>query len=245
MAASEPEITPVCYVDDHVGWGAGVLSDEQIRHLALDHGMIEPFEPEPVREVKPQPQPDGLGIRAMTEPGRVEYYDPSKHNRPRKVISYGLTSYGYDMRVCDEWRVFTPTGRNIVVDPKDMDPRSFVEVKGEGSVVIPPNSFVLARSVERFNMPPDVVALVVGKSTYARCGIVVNCTPLEPGWCGFLTVEISNTTPLPARIHGNEGIAQVMFFKGSRPCKLNYANKNKGQPGKYQDQPPEIIAPRM
>lgn len=146
------------------------------------------------------------------------------------AISYGLSSYGYDIRVASEFKVFTNV-HNLVVDPKDFDERSFVDVKAP-ECIIPPNSFALARTVERFRIPSDVLVLCVGKSTYARCGIIVNVTPLEPAWEGFLTLEISNTTPLPARIYGGEGIAQLVFFQGDEIPDATYADRR----GKYQGQ---------
>jgi dCTP deaminase len=146
------------------------------------------------------------------------------------VISYGVSSYGYDMRVAREFRIFTNV-LNSVVDPKAFDPKSFVEWEGDVCIV-PPNSFALARSVEYFRIPRDVVTICVGKSTYARCGIITNVTPFEPEWEGFVTLEISNTTPLPARIYANEGIAQVLFFRGEEPPQVSYKDKK----GKYQGQ---------
>jgi dCTP deaminase len=146
------------------------------------------------------------------------------------VISYGLSSYGYDARVADEFKIFTNINHTIV-DPKDFDPRSFVDFKGE-QCTIPPNSFALARTVEYFRIPRNVITLCVGKSTYARCGIIVNVTPLEPEWEGIVTLEVSNTTPLPARIYAGEGIAQFVFFEGDEPCQTSYADKK----GKYQAQ---------
>ena len=145
-------------------------------------------------------------------------------------ISYGLSSFGYDIRVAPEFKVFTNV-HNLVVDPKKFDERSFVDVR-DRDCIIPPNSFALARTVERFRIPRDVLVLCVGKSTYARCGIIVNVTPLEPTWEGFLTLEISNTTPLPARIYGDEGIAQLVFFQGDEPPEVAYADRK----GKYQGQ---------
>src|ERR1700729_3949871 len=139
------------------------------------------------------------------------------------VISYGVSSYGYDMRVAREFRIFTNV-LNSIVDPKEFDPKSFVEFEGDVCIV-PPNSFALARSVEYFRIPRDVVTLCVGKSTYARCGIITNVTPFEPEWEGYVTLEISNTTPLPAKIYANEGIAQVLFFRGDQPCKTSYKDK--------------------
>jgi dCTP deaminase len=146
------------------------------------------------------------------------------------VISYGLSSYGYDLRIADEFKIFTDVN-TTVVDPKNFDPQSFVEVKCP-VCTIPPNSFVLAKSVEWFNIPRDVLAICVGKSTYARCGIIVNVTPLEPEWKGNLTLEISNTAPLPARIYANEGISQLIFLEAAEICMISYADRK----GKYQDQ---------
>ena len=146
------------------------------------------------------------------------------------VISYGVSSYGYDMRVAREFRIFTNV-LNSIVDPKQFDPKSFVEFEGDVCIV-PPNSFALARSVEYFRIPRNVLTVTVGKSTYARCGIITNVTPFEPEWEGFVTLEISNTTPLPAKIYANEGIAQVLFFRGEEEPEVSY--KDKG--GKYQGQ---------
>jgi dCTP deaminase len=165
--------------------------------MAREHGMIEPFADDQVR--------DG-------------------------VISYGVSSYGYDMRVAREFRIFTNV-LSAIVDPKHFDSRSFVEFEGD-VCVIPPNSFALARSVEYFRIPRDVITICVGKSTYARCGIITNVTPFEPEWEGFVTLEISNTTPLPARIYANEGIAQVLFLGGEESPERSYADKK----GKYQGQ---------
>ena len=145
-------------------------------------------------------------------------------------ISYGLSAYGYDIRVSDEFKVFTNV-HNSVVDPKGFDDRSFVEIKSD-VCMIPPNSFALARTVEYFRIPRSTITLCVGKSTYARCGIIVNVTPFEPEWEGYVTLEISNTTPLPARIYANEGIAQVLFFESDELCEVSYADKK----GKYQKQ---------
>jgi len=146
------------------------------------------------------------------------------------VISYGVSSYGYDMRIADDFRIFTNINSTIV-DPKKFDPTSFVEFKGD-ICVIPPNSFALARSIEYFRIPRNVITICLGKSTYARCGIIVNVTPFEPEWEGFVTLEVSNTTPLPARIYANEGIAQVLFLESDEVCQTSYADKK----GKYQAQ---------
>jgi len=146
------------------------------------------------------------------------------------VISYGLSSYGYDLRIADEFKIFTNIN-NTIVDPKAFDPRSFVDYQGPVCIV-PPNSFVLGRSVEYFKIPRNVLTLCVGKSTYARCGIITNVTPFEPEWEGFVTLEISNTTPLPAKIYANEGIAQVLFFESDEACQTSYADRQ----GKYQGQ---------
>src|SRR5437016_2239512 len=154
------------------------------------------------------------------------------------VISYGVSSYGYDMRVANDYRIFTNV-LNSIVDPKNFDPKSFVEFKGD-ICIVPPNSFALARSVEYFRIPRDVVTITVGKSTYARCGIITNVTPFEPEWEGFVTLEISNTTPLPAKIYANEGIAQVLFFKGEEEPEVSYKDKK----GKYQGQQ-GVTLPRL
>ncbi len=146
------------------------------------------------------------------------------------VISYGVSSYGYDIRVADEFNIFTNINHSIV-DPKDFDEKSFV-VRKASDCIIPPNSFALARTVEYFRIPRDILTVCVGKSTYARCGIIINVTPFEPEWEGYVTLEISNTTPLPAKIYANEGIAQVLFFRGNEPCQTSYADKK----GKYQRQ---------
>ena len=146
------------------------------------------------------------------------------------VISYGVSSYGYDVRVGDDFKVFTHVF-NTVVDPKNFDPKSFVDIKAD-VCVIPPNSFALASTIEYFRIPRDVLTVCLGKSTYARCGIIVNVTPFEPEWEGHVTIEISNTTPLPAKIYANEGIAQVLFFQSDEPCAKSYKDKK----GKYQAQ---------
>ena len=179
-----------------------VCSDKWIRRMAKEKGMIEPFV-------------DGQ-IKTNAEGGRA--------------ISYGLSSYGYDLRVSNEFKVFTNV-YGSVVDPKAFDDRSFVDMETDVCVV-PPNSFALARSVEYFRIPREVLTICVGKSTYARCGIIVNVTPFEPEWEGHVTLEISNTTPLPARIYANEGLAQVVFFLASEVCETSY--KDRG--GKYQGQ---------
>jgi dCTP deaminase len=176
---------------------ASIKADKWIRKMALEHGMIEPFEDRQVRA---------------------------------GVISYGLSSYGYDIRVADEFKVFTNIN-NTVVDPKNFDDRSFVDMRAD-VCIIPPNSFALAKTVEYFRIPRDVLTVCVGKSTYARCGLIVNVTPFEPEWEGYVTLEISNTTPLPARVYANEGIAQVLFFQSDEVCEVSYADKK----GKYQKQ---------
>jgi dCTP deaminase len=148
----------------------------------------------------------------------------------RKVISYGTSSYGYDIRCAGEFKVFTNINSTIV-DPKNFDPKNFVEIEGE-SCIIPPNSFALARTVEYFRIPRDVLTVCLGKSTYARCGIIVNVTPFEPEWEGYVTLEFSNTTPLPAKIYANEGVAQVLFFESDEPCDVSYKDRS----GKYMGQ---------
>jgi dCTP deaminase len=154
------------------------------------------------------------------------------------VLSYGLSSYGYDVRIADEFKIFTNLNSTIV-DPKNFDPRSFVDVKSE-VCIIPPNSFALARTVEYFRIPRNVLTICVGKSSYARCGIIVNVTPFEPEWEGIVTLEVSNTTPLPAKIYANEGIAQVLFFESDEDCETSYADKK----GKYQAQQ-ALTLPRL
>ena len=156
--------------------------------------------------------------------------EPFEENLVREgVISYGVSSYGYDLRAAPEWKVFT-NAYGAVVDPKAFDPQSFVEIEGD-AVLIPPNSFALTRSIEYIRMPENVIAIALGKSTYARCGIVANVTPLEPGWEGHVTLEISNTTPLPARVYAGEGIVQILFFEGEPP-ETTYKSRS----GKYQGQ---------
>jgi len=154
------------------------------------------------------------------------------------VISYGVSSYGYDIRVADEYKIFTNVF-SALVDPKQFDPKSMVDFKGE-VCVIPPNSFVLARTIEYFRIPRKVLTVCLGKSTYARCGLIVNVTPFEPEWEGYVTLEISNTTPLPAKVYSNEGIAQVLFFEADEECQISYADKK----GKYQSQQ-SIVLPRL
>jgi dCTP deaminase len=178
-------------------WRSVIKSDRWIKQMALEQGMIKPFEDRQVRQ---------------------------------GMISYGLSSYGYDIRIADEFKIFTNINTTIV-DPKSFDPRSFVDYQG-GMAVIPPNSFALGRSVEYFKIPRNVLTICVGKSTYARCGIITNVTPFEPEWEGYVTLEISNTTPLPAKIYANEGIAQVLFFESDEPCLVSYADRQ----GKYQGQ---------
>ena len=146
------------------------------------------------------------------------------------TISYGLSSYGYDIRVSDEYKIFTNVN-NSIIDPKNFDSKSFVDFKGD-ICIVPPNSFALARSIEYFRIPRNILTICLGKSTYARCGIIVNVTPLEPGWEGHVTLEFSNTTPLPAKIYANEGVAQFIFIKGNEKPKVTYADRN----GKYQGQ---------
>ena len=169
-------------------------------------------------------KPDHWIRRMALEQGMIEPFVDGQ--RREGVISYGLSSYGYDMRVADEFKIFTNV-RSAIVDPKN-----FSDDPSSTPSVIPPNSFVLARSMEYFRIPRSVLTLCVGKSTYARCGLIVNVTPFEPEWEGFVTLEISNTTPLPARVYSNEGIAQVIFFEADEDCEVSYADKR----GKYQRQ---------
>jgi dCTP deaminase len=173
-------------------------------------------------------KPDHWIRKMALEQGMIE---PFVEKQVREgVISYGVSSYGYDMRVADEFKIFTNV-YSAIVDPKHFSPDSFVDFKGD-VCIIPPNSFALARSMEYFRIPRQVLTVCVGKSTYARCGLIVNVTPFEPEWEGFVTLEISNTTPLPAKVYANEGLAQVLFFEGDEPCEISYADKK----GKYQKQ---------
>jgi len=180
-----------------------------------------------------------LSDNQITEEIRIEPFERAI-KRPG-AISFGVSSYGYDVRVGPNFKIFTNVNSEVV-DPKHFSPRSFVDVDAstEGYVLIPPNSFALCETVEYFEIPRDVLAICVGKSTYARCGIIVNVTPLEPEWKGRITIEISNTTPLPAKIYANEGIAQIIFLRGEKVCTQSYADKR----GKYQDQP-GLTLPRV
>ena len=170
---------------------------------------------------------------------RIDPFDAG--GKREKKISYGVTSYGYDVRVGHHFKIFTNVN-SAIVDPKNFDPRSFVDVDAskDGYCLIPPNSFALCETVEYFEIPRDMLAICVGKSTYARCGIIVNVTPLEPEWKGKITIEISNTTPLPAKIHAHEGICQFLFLQGNEPCETSYADKA----GKYMGQR-GVSLPRM
>lgn len=178
-----------------------IKSDRWIRHMAREHGMIEPFEPGQVRESAGKP-----------------------------IVSYGTSSYGYDVRCSDEFKIFTNI-ESAFVDPKSFDETSFVDKKSN-VCIIPPNSFALARTIEYFRIPRNVLTICLGKSTYARCGIIVNVTPLEPEWEGHVTLEFSNTTTLPAKIYANEGVAQMLFLESDEECETSY--KDRG--GKYQGQ---------
>ncbi len=178
-----------------------IKSDRWIRTMAAEHSMIEPFEPGQVREA------DG-----------------------KRIVSYGTSSYGYDVRCSSEFKVFTNI-ESAIVDPKNFDESSFVNKSGD-VCIIPPNSFALARTVEYFRIPRNVLTICLGKSTYARCGIIVNVTPLEPEWEGHVTLEFSNTTPLPAKIYANEGVAQMLFFESDEACETSYRDRG----GKYQGQ---------
>jgi dCTP deaminase len=174
--------------------------------------------------------------RMAREHGMIEPFEKSQVRDG--VISYGVSSYGYDIRVADEFRIFTNVNTSIV-DPKEFDPRSLVEVEAD-VCIIPPNSFALARTVEYFRIPRNIITVCVGKSTYARCGIICNVTPFEPEWEGYATLEISNTTPLPAKVYANEGIAQVLFLEADEECETSYADKK----GKYQAQT-GVVLPRL
>jgi dCTP deaminase len=181
-------------------------------------------------------KPDHWIRRMCKEHGMIEPYEEKQVRQG--VISYGLSSYGYDIRVADEFKIFTNV-MSTLVDPKNMDGNSMVDFKGPVCIV-PPNSFALARTIEYFRIPRNVLTITVGKSTYARCGIITNVTPFEPEWEGHVTLEISNTTPLPAKIYAHEGIAQVLFFESDEPCEVSY----KDRAGKYQAQR-GITLPRM
>lgn len=181
-------------------------------------------------------KPDHWIRKMATEQKMIEpFVDQQVRNG---VISYGVSSYGYDVRVANEFKIFTNVF-SAIVDPKDFDPKSMVDFNGD-VCIIPPNSFVLARTLEYFRIPRGVLTICLGKSTYARCGLIVNVTPFEPEWEGFVTLEISNTTPLPAKIYANEGIAQVLFFEGDEVCEQSYADKK----GKYQKQQ-SIVLPKV
>lgn len=179
-----------------------IMSDKWIREMCLNHEMISPFE--------------GAQIKTSSNQERI--------------VSYGLSSYGYDARVADEFKIFTNVD-SLIIDPKNFDDQNFVNRKTD-VCIIPPNSFALARTVEYFKIPRDVLVVCLGKSTYARCGIIVNVTPLEPEWEGHVTLEFSNTTPLPAKIYAGEGACQFLFFKGDQICETSYADRN----GKYMKQ---------
>jgi len=176
-------------------------------------------------------------IRRMCRDARM--IEPFEEKQVREgTISYGISSYGYDLRIADEFKIFTNIN-NTIVDPKAFDSKSFVDFKGP-ICIVPPNSFALGRSVEYFRIPRDVMTICLGKSSYARCGVLTNVTPLEPEWEGHVTLEISNTTPLPAKVYAHEGIAQVLFFESDEPCETSYKDKK----GKYQDQQ-GITLPRL
>ena len=190
------------------GSALSIKSDKWIERMATCHQMIVPFIPRQI----------SLAV------------NPKTLIDDRPCVSYGLSSYGYDIRVSDEFRIFTNVGSRII-DPKDFDDKSFVEIQSS-VCTIPPNSFALATTIEEFKIPRNVLTICVGKSTYARCGIIVNVTPFEPEWEGYATLEISNTAPLPAKVYANEGIAQVLFFESDEDCDVSYADKK----GKYQSQ---------
>src|ERR1700747_905467 len=181
-------------------------------------------------------QSDGWIREQALKHGMIEPF--SEEQVREGVISYGLSSYGYDLRVSSEFKIFTNVN-SAIIDPKAFDERSFVTVVAD-SVIVPPNSFALARSIEYFKIPRDVLTICVGKSTYARCGIIVNVTPFEPEWEGFVTLEISNTTPLPAKVYANEGLCQILFFPSDDDCEISYKDKK----GKYQSQG-GIVLPRL
>lgn len=198
----------------------GVLADWQIREYVEKYGMIDPYEPGQVKEV--------LLPRKLSH-SRGEYLEYEKH----KIVSYGTSCYGYDLRAGRKFQIFSNINNNVI-DPKNFARELLVEkeVNPFESIIIPPNSFALAVSVERFKIPRDIITICLGKSTYARCGIIVNVTPFEPEWEEYPTMEISNTTTLPAKIYAYEGLAQVLFIRGDKVCEISYADKG----GKYQNQ---------
>ena len=201
-----------------------ILPDSWIREQSLKHKMIEPFVDNQVRMA------DANEEESAVVNGEISLRTPQLAPRPTGVISYGVSSYGYDARVADEFKIFTNVDSGVV-DPKAFSPNSFVDRKTD-VCIIPPNSFALARTVEYFRIPRDVLVICLGKSTYARCGIIVNVTPLEPEWEGHVTLEFSNTTPLPAKIYANEGACQFLFLKADQVCDISYRDRL----GKYMRQ---------
>lgn len=201
-----------------------LLVDHQIRRLAEEQGMVVPY----------------LG-------GQTRSFRDSERHVERKVLSFGQSSAGLDIRIANDFKIFSPA-QCAVVDPKKFTDDAFVSVKAkrdeaDGSlyVLIPPNSFLLGRSIERFKIPRDVLAIIIGKSTLARCGLIINMTPAEPGWEGHLTIEVSNTTPLPVKLYAEEGVCQVLFFRTEQPCTTSYKDRK----GKYDNQGPEVVLPRL
>lgn len=215
----------------------GIRPDTWIREQALK-GMIVPFESGQVRHINEQLKVTSVDMVAR-QPGESGFAITAEE-KLKKVISYGCSSFGYDMRVSTSFKIFTNV-QTVMVDPKAMDEKAFVSKTTSDHIMIPPNSFALAVSIEKFKIPKNVLCIVLGKSTYARCGIIINVTPLEPGWEGHVTLEISNTTPLPAKIYANEGIAQVLFFESDTECETNYADRA----GKYMNQRQEIVLPSV
>ncbi|MGV8948076.1 MAG: dCTP deaminase [Candidatus Paracaedibacter sp.] len=201
-----------------------ILPDHWIREQSLKHKMIEPFVDNQVRTANISEEEHAV-IN-----GKTHLSTPQLVPKPAGVISYGVSSYGYDARVADEFKIFTNVDSGVV-DPKAFSPNSFVDRKTD-VCIIPPNSFALARTVEYFRIPRDVLVICLGKSTYARCGIIVNVTPLEPEWEGHVTLEFSNTTPLPAKIYANEGACQFLFLKADEVCDISYRDRL----GKYMGQ---------
>lgn len=206
------------------------------RFVFVVNGKLPPYKPTFEEQINMSIKPDHWIRKMAQEHGMIEPFEPAQVRKG--VISYGVSSYGYDIRIADEYKIFTNVFA-AVVDPKNFDTKSMVDFKGD-VCVIPPNSFVLGRTVEYIRVPRKVLCVCLGKSTYARCGLIVNTTPFEPEWEGFVTLEISNTTPLPAKIYSNEGIAQVLFFEADEECETSYADKK----GKYQGQQ-SIVLPKL
>ena len=225
----------------------GIVNEKTVQRL---EDVLDMLKDRTTNDMEPEVQfPKGAPgilpdheITALAQAGMIQPFEPAQVSKRdgQRVLSYGVSSYGYDARVADEFKVFTNT-YGTVVDPKNFDERSFVDVRAsDGYITIPPNSFVLGRTVERFRIPRDVLVVCVGKSTMARVGVIVNVTPLEPEWTGHVTLEFSNTTPLPAKLYANEGACQFIFLRSASPCRVSYGDRK----GKYQGQT-GVTLPRL